>query len=288
MNQNRDPLKKKHSLHFETSKTREAKKTSAFLAAFISFVVIFGGLSIMLLILNSGGDVDKMIGIDKVKPTEETTVANDSQMILPEVSGSANFLFVIEDNNKLQMCAVVHADMDNLKLTVRILEPKDFQESYKTGGIQGLKSAVERAGVKIDRYALTTERGLRNILKATGNSVKINVPQKINVNTDELTLRLKAGEQDMTSALLYKYLICPAPNRAAQLKAQGDVLCAALDQLINEENLTQGEKLFGTVVNELNTDISVLDYIQNQSCLEVLVRSGERQKSETTDSFDKF
>lgn len=92
----------------------------------------------------------------------------------------------------------------------------------------------------------------------------------------------------MTSALLYKYLICPAPNRAAQLKAQGDVLCAALDQLINEENLTQGEKLFGTVVNELNTDISVLDYIQNQSCLEVLVRSGERQKSETTDSFDKF
>lgn len=289
MNQNRDPLKKENTLRFETTRKREAKKTGAFLTAFIAFIVIFGGLSIMLLILNSGGDVDKMIGIDKVKPTEQTTVTDDSVMILPEVSGSANFLLVIDEDDELQLCAVVHADMDKLKFSVRVLDAKaSLQKSYNDGGIQGLKTAVEKQGVKIDRYALTSERGLKSILKATGNSLTVNVPQKINVSGNDLTLRLKEGEQEMQTVTIYKYLICPQPNREAQLKAQGELICAALDQLINEENLSQGEKLFGAVVNELNTDISVLDYIQNQSCLEVLVRSGEKQKSEIVDSFDKF
>lgn len=292
MNRDRDPLKKKNSLHFETRKNRETKKTGAFLAAFISFVLIFGGLSIMLLVLNSGGDKDKMIGIDKVKPTEETT-ASGSEMILPEVGGSANFLLILEEDDALELCAVVHADMDELKLSVKTLDitaggsNNNLREQYKDGGIQGLKSAVEKQGVKIDRYIFANDQGFRNIIKSLGNSVTVNVPKDVNVRADGMTLRLKAGEQSMTSSTLYKYLVCPR-EKNEMLNAQALALCSIFDQLINEENLSQGEKLFGKVVNELKTDISVLDYTINQPCLEVLVRSGKRQPSVQVNSFNEF
>lgn len=291
---NRDPLNKKRSLRFETTKNKNTKKTSAFLLSFIAFVVVFGGLSVMLLIVNSGGDIDKMIGIDKVKPTDEITSSNGSEMILPEVSGKANFLLVLEDDDVLEMCAVVHADMDKLKLTVRVLNPdeksgdKTLQKSYSDGGLQGLKTAVEGTGVEIDRYAATDEKGFRSIFKAVGNNVTVNVPQKINVSSDKMSLRLNEGEQKMTAVTLSKYLRCDSPSKEAKLKAQETVLCALLDQLINEDNLSQGENLFGTIVNELKTDISALDYVQNQSCLEVLVRSGKRQPTEAVDSYKDF
>lgn len=291
---NRDPLNKKRSLRFETTKNKNNKKTSAFLLSFIAFVVVFGGLSVMLLIVNSGGDIDKMIGIDKVKPTDEITSSNGSEMILPEVSGKANFLLVLEDDDVLEMCAVVHADMDKLKLTVRVLDPeeksgdKTLRKSYSDGGLQGLKTAVEGTGVEIDRYAATDEKGFRSIFKAVGNNVTVNVPQKINVSSDKMSLRLNEGEQKMTAVTLSKYLRCDSPSKEAKLKAQETVLCALLDQLINEDNLSQGENLFGTIVNELKTDISALDYVQNQSCLEVLVRSGKRQPTEAVDSYKDF
>lgn len=291
---NRDPLKKKRSLRFETTKNKKNKKTSAFVLSFISFVVVFGGLSVILLIVNSGGDIDKMIGIDKVKPTEEITTSKGSEMILPEVSGNANFMLILADNDDLQMCAVVNADMDNLKLTVRVLDPetksggKTLEKSYIDGGIQGLKTAVEGTGVTIDRYAATDEKGFKSIFKSAGNSVTINVPQKINVSSDKMTLRLNEGEQKMNGVTLLKYLHCDSPSKEAQLKAQEQSLCALLDQLINEDNLSQGEALFGTIVNELKTDISALDYVQNQSCLEVLVRSGKRQPAVATDSYEDF
>lgn len=291
---NRDPLNKKRSLRFETTKNKNNKKTSAFLLSFIAFVVVFGGLSVMLLIVNSGGDIDKMIGIDKVKPTDEITSSNGSEMILPEVSGKANFLLILEDDDVLEMCAVVHADMDKLKLTVRVLDPeeksgdKTLQKSYSDGGLQGLKTAVEGTGVEIDRYAATDEKGFRSIFKSVGNNVTVNVPQKINVSSDKMSLRLNEGEQKMTAVTLSKYLRCDSPSKEAKLKAQETVLCALLDQLINEDNLSQGENLFGTIVNELKTDISALDYVQNQSCLEVLVRSGKRQPTEAVDSYKDF
>lgn len=291
---NRDPLNKKRSLRFETTKNKNNKKTSAFLLSFIAFVVVFGGLSVMLLIVNSGGDIDKMIGIDKVKPTDEITSSNGSEMILPEVSGKANFLLILEDDDVLEMCAVVHADMDKLKLTVRVLDPeeksgdKTLQKSYSDGGLQGLKTAVDGTGVEIDRYAATDEKGFRSIFKAVGNNVTVNVPQKINVSSDKMSLRLNEGEQKMTAVTLSKYLRCDSPSKEAKLKAQETVLCALLDQLINEDNLSQGENLFGTIVNELKTDISALDYVQNQSCLEVLVRSGKRQPTEAVDSYKDF
>lgn len=291
---NRDPLNKKRSLRFETTKNKNNKKTSAFLLSFIAFVVVFGGLSVMLLIVNSGGDIDKMIGIDKVKPTDEITSSNGSEMILPEVSGKANFLLILEDDDVLEMCAVVHVDMDKLKLTVRVLDPeeksgdKTLQKSYSDGGLQGLKTAVEGTGVEIDRYAATDEKGFRSIFKAVGNNVTVNVPQKINVSSDKMSLRLNEGEQKMTAVTLSKYLRCDSPSKEAKLKAQETVLCALLDQLINEDNLSQGENLFGTIVNELKTDISALDYVQNQSCLEVLVRSGKRQPTEAVDSYKDF
>lgn len=291
---NRDLLNKKRSLRFETTKNKNNKKTSAFLLSFIAFVVVFGGLSVMLLIVNSGGDIDKMIGIDKVKPTDEITSSNGSEMILPEVSGKANFLLILEDDDVLEMCAVVHADMDKLKLTVRVLDPeeksgdKTLRKSYSDGGLQGLKTAVEGTGVEIDRYAATDEKGFRSIFKAVGNNVTVNVPQKINVSSDKMSLRLNEGEQKMTAVTLSKYLRCDSPSKEAKLKAQETVLCALLDQLINEDNLSQGENLFGTIVNELKTDISALDYVQNQSCLEVLVRSGKRQPTVAVDSYKDF
>ena len=57
------------------------------------------------------------------------------------------------------------------------------------------------------------------------------------------------------------------------------MLCAAFDQLINVENMRDADKLFKRIINEVDSDISMLDYTNHRVYLESLARSGQRKPS---------
>ena len=57
------------------------------------------------------------------------------------------------------------------------------------------------------------------------------------------------------------------------------MLCAAFDQLITIDHARDAEKLFKTIINEVDSDISMLDFTNHRVALEVLARSGQRKAS---------
>ena len=88
----------------------------------------------------------------------------------------------------------------------------------------------------------------------------------------------------MNADTLLKWVKYTGGGRAAQLKRQSLMLCAVLDQLINVENVRDADSLFKEIVNQVESDISMLDYTDHRVYLEVLARSSQRKPSVRVDS----
>lgn len=281
---------KKKSLKFTTEKYQKKKKTRLFLAAFFSFVIVFGGLSLFILGYTSGFDLNRMIG--KPDDPEQTGSSDGVETVLPEISGRATFLLACgsDDGKTLYLAALVGADMDQQLFTIFMLDPDaqanvssrsvSLQEHYQTGGIGELKLAAEAfTGVQADRYLYATEKGLKAVLRTLGNGVVLEVPSRIDYRGEDFTLRLQPGKQTLNADTMLKWIKYRNDGREVQKDRQALMLCAAFDQLINVENVRDSEQLFKEIINEVDSDISMLDYTNHRVCLEVLARSGQRKPS---------
>lgn len=281
---------KNKSLKFTTEEYQKKKRMRLFLLAFFSFVVVFGGLSLFILGYTSGFDLNKMIG--KPDDPEQTGTSDLAESVLPEMSGRATFLLACgsDDGKTLYLTALVGADMDQQLFSVYMLDPNaqakegsrsvSLQENYQMGGIGALRLAVaDLTGIKADRYVYAAEKGFKAVLRALGNGVVLNVPSRIDYRGDDFTLRLQPGEQTLNADTLLKWIKYDGGGREAQLERQAQMLCAAFDQLINIENVRDADKLFKRIINEVDSDISMLDYTNHRVYLESLARSGQRKPS---------
>lgn len=281
---------KKKPLKFTTGEYQKKKKVRLFLAAFFSFVVVFGGLSLFILGYTSGFDLNKMIG--KPENPEQTNPSDAIESVLPEISGRAAFLLACgsDDGKTLYLTALVSADMDHQLFSIYMLNPDtqakagsrsvSLQEQFQTGGVGALRQAVEEiTGIKADRYVYTAEKGFKAILRALGNSVILDVPAKIDYRGDDFALRLQPGEQTLNADTLLKWVKYTQGGREAQLDRQALFLRAVFDQLINVENVRDADRLFKKIINEVDSDISMLDYTNCRVYLEVLARSDQRKPS---------
>ncbi|MEG2016224.1 MAG: hypothetical protein RR069_03890 [Oscillospiraceae bacterium] len=52
-----------------------------------------------------------------------------------------------------------------------------------------------------------------------------------------------------------------------------------IDQMVNENNLDEGEELFNKLINVVDSDISIVDYTKNLNYLKAYVGSDKRQPS---------
>lgn len=290
---------KKKSLKFTTEEYQKKRKSRLFLAAFFSFVVVFGGLSLFILGYPSGFDLKQMIG--KPDDPDQTGRSDGVETVLPEISGRAVFLLACgsDDGKTLYLAALVGADMDRQRFTVSMLDPGaqanagsrsvSLQEHYRMGGVGELRLAAEQlAGVKADRYLYATEKGFKAVLRALGNGVVLDVPTKIDYRGSDFTLRLQPGEQTLNAETLLKWIKYEGGGREAQMERQAQMFCASFDQFISIEHVRDADQLFKEIINEVDSDISMLDYTNHRVYLEVLARSGQRKPSVRVTSASLF
>ena len=107
----------------------------------------------------------------------------------------------------------------------------------------------------------------------------LNVPSKIDYRGDDFTLRLQPGEQTLNADTLLKWVKYTGGGVQARMERQAQMLCAAFDQLISVENMRDADPLFKAIINEVDSDISMLDFTNHRVDLEVLARSGQRKPS---------
>jgi LCP family protein required for cell wall assembly len=267
-------LAKKRGLKFQTEKKRQASQTRRFFFGFLLFILVFGSISALFFLKSVDFDISNLF-----KGTNED-ISTSEQTTVPAVfSGSANFLVFCsnKDNDTLIFIAVIRADLGQENFKVCTLSPKEratvggknatLLEHFKSGGDIRLVQAVEKLGdLKIDRYVGSDEEGFKDAVNELG-ALTVDVKEKIDFENDDFMLSLVKGKQGLKGDSLNKYMKYCSFKGDEGLDKQAEIICNMLIQYINTDKLEDGEELFGTLMNLVDSNISIVDYMGSAAYL---------------------
>lgn len=286
--------KKNESLIFETEKNKERKRITTFVTALVGFIVVFGAVSGFILLKANDYSLSKLLG----SPEAESEVQREPEEVLPEMpdlTGSANILFVGTGSAGIEYGVVIHCDLEQVKITVcpfntAVSASVDGRNDtlsghYAYGGMDQVVKAVEQGfSVKIDRYISVTKSGLSDLVKALGG-IPMTFEQSLSYNGEDFSLNLKAGEQTVSGESFYKYLMYPDSGKEQQLINQGEAFCALTDAVLTLDNILDGDEFFSSVINCTKSNISIEDYSGNERVLEYFIKSENRKPNEVSTDF---
>ncbi len=271
---------------FKTEKQSKKGSTLRFIAAFLAFLLVFGSVSVYVMIKNNNLSLKDLLN---GKKNEEVTQTDDNGVIYvpEEISGCRNFLLYCTDSaqSDIYFIAVAAADMGNKTFRVLPVDPDgaDYLSELKTGGERGLKTAVEKKlGIKIEKYAASTAETFALAINYM-NGLEFDVDKRIEYKgKGDFTLILAEGKQTITGDDLIKYFRYTKLMGAEGLKLQSRLICAMLDNYINSENLEKGLDLFEKLLSKINSkcDINHVEAVEMMSRLKTLCRSEERKNAE--------
>jgi len=204
---------------------------------------------------------------------------------LPALSGSADFLLCCANMpDNIIFALLLRADFAGRLFTVSALDPsficavggdlRDLNGHYAAGGAARLVKAVETgAGVKIERYILSSAINFTKIIKTLGE-VEVYVEDNISYTEGDVSLNLEKGLQLLDYNDLLSYMRYGAQGRAL-LRLQAETVCCIFDAFFTPDNLTaRGEQLFGSLINLVDSDINAYDFISRQTDLKNLLLPG--------------
>lgn len=286
---NRNKNKNNTKLKFVTEKADKKRKVAAFTTALISFLLVFGAVSAFLLMRSSDYSFSKFIG----SPDAEEETQREPQDVvpdMPDLSGSANILFLGTGEKGIEYAVIIHCDVAGEKISVypvdsnmkAVVDGKSDTLSghYFYAGFNQLTKAVEEGcSVKIDRYVAVTRRGMQDLAKELGG-IEVDMKEPLAYKGEDFSLNLKAGKQTISGDTFYKLLMYPASGKSAQLQNRGEAFCFLIDSVLTLDNILEGDEFFSSLINCTKSDISVEDYLSSERILERFVKSEGRKPNE--------
>jgi len=292
-------LKKNKKLKFQTKKNAEMAKNKKTLIYFCSFLLVFGAVSMLILLKAYNFDLSTLFNGQK----EEITTTSNSENTAQTNLGNANFLvccFSDETDKDIRFIAVINANMKEKSFKVCTLNPNtratvqgtnsSFSEHFKAKGPEQLVKAVETfGGIKISRYAMSTDSGFIEAVRFAGR-LNLTVPKKIQYKDLALILSPQ-NNQPVSADNLLKYMrfnLLPKQGDNG-LKTQAEVICAMLDQYINEYNAQQGDALFSRLINLMaEKNITIVDYENCKDTIDSLASSKDKKPAKTDQLMQGF
>ncbi|MBQ2774833.1 MAG: LCP family protein [Clostridia bacterium] len=218
-------------------------------------------------------------------PKEETTETTDETLIqTAELSGEASFLLACSSDEKdsLYFVFVVFADLDGKEIRVcpiasnTVCNVGGVQDSiaghYRRNSERGLLNAVNSlCGFNIDRYAISTASQFKNAVNVLDGAV-VTVPQRINHKSEDFNLSLMPGEQSIKGESLLKYFRYLL-KQGGGMQAQGELLCTMISQYVSNSYLSAGRAYFSQVINEISSNITIVDFSRTEPLLEAMADS---------------
>lgn len=279
-------------LEFKTEKELRKLRTRRIIVGFIAFVAVFSVVSVFVLLRYYDFDLGNIFD----GRVEETSEGETTSVDLSPLSGEANILLCCTDSGaeKLYFVSVVRADLDARRLFVCPLSPEaealgagakaTLNAHLAVGGMPRLIDAVQNlTGVKISRYVSGDESGFRDAVNEAGG-LTVTVNERIEYRSDALFLILPTGKQTLRGDMALKYLRYCLTKGEEGLPEQGAILCSLLDGAVTQANLDDGDELYRSLVNLLDTDISIIDFTNAKPLISLLISSGEMLPSNTVAS----
>lgn len=274
----------RNDLHFKTDTQRQKGKTLRFLAGFLIVLILCGGAS-ALAIWRAGGNKEEA---ETTQSPVETDVYGETYA---PWAGEGKYQFLVygadNDEEELYFLAVVQADLDEKCFRVLPLDSKQkapfdgvtrsFAETFALEGASALVRSVEEfTKLPILRYCGAGEKGFRSSVNAMG-SVPLQIDKPIHYSSDSITLSLGSGRQTLTGDLLLRYLRYCDTLGATGRDLQAQAVCALLDLSFVPKNLEISDKLFPKLINEMQCNVSAMDFRNVTPILQAIAGSGQWQ-----------
>lgn len=188
--------------------------------------------------------------------------------------GEATFLTAITANREEKAFAfvLIRADLGQMTFRACALPPQTLvrgvakEETIERmlfrSGMAAVCNALEESyGIPIDRYARATQGEFEKIVDQLGG-VAFYVEKDLVYNTDELSMHVQGGNQTLTGSAALHVMRYPEWEQGElyQYQTQARVIAALIDNHINEKNMEKGDALFNTLINLVQSDISIADY----------------------------
>lgn len=287
-------MARKKGIKFSTAKEKDANRLKRFILGFAAFLLVFAIVSVIY-IFNA-----YHISLSDIFPEEETATdtTGESSVQTVELGGEASFLLACSSDEKDELYFVfaVVADLDKREVRVcpistnTVCNVDGVRDSinghYRRSSVRGLLAAVNAVcGFNVDRYAVSTASQFKNAINIL-DGAEITVPERINYKSNEFNLSLMPGEQNIKGESLLKYFRFLLKQNGE--KAQSELLCTVISQYVTSGYLSAGRTYFSDIVNELNSDITIVDFSRTQPQLEAMANADPAIRYITVSSADEL
>ncbi len=248
----------KRKLKFRTTANENSARRRLVITLFSVAVLIIAAVSVSVI----GKEYNWFDGgEDSDNPISDDAVA--------KLDGTPTMMFAAVDTlgEEVDFIALITLDATNKKFTVSSVPPGEYYGTktlsgiFATGDAEELAAATqEMTGIKIDRYAVVTEKNFKPLISAMGLT-EFEISKKINYTSDEFSLNLLAGKQTLPGDKLYKYIrFVGLGGSDYEMQAQAEIIGEVISQRLNETNTEKGEELFGTLINKCESNITIVDF----------------------------
>ncbi len=273
----------KYELDFKSRDKRRMEQAGRFLLGFFAIFLLLGVVSVV--VMQRSGLLDDILsgGGDTTQTTESAQESTGWQY-----SGSAVFLLSeTDDSGKvLRFVALLRVDAAKRDIGVFPLSPKakapmpegeiSLEQALRLGGAKQLKAAVESLTEgRIDRYINSRDAGFTQAVNTMG-SVPVQVPQRVEFKSNEFTLTLSAGMNNLPGDRLLRYFRYLGMQEDG-MRLQGELWQLMLKTYLvpkyadSPENMRQR---FEKLVNLVETDINTMDFDAQADMLLSLLQGG--------------
>ncbi len=252
--------------------TKTNNRLKAFIITFAVFILVLSVCSIFLFMYSLDFDINNLV--ESTTEVEETTTEVTQPVYsIDSLTGDSNILFIVTDSeNKVKSAFCTLINFDNKTFNVKQLNGDSqylYGEKYKS--INGIfqdsqengiaEFFTEKYNINVDKYVVFKLSDLRRFL-ALFNGVTVNVAEDVNYKSNDYTLELSKGKQEISGEKALNYfLICDNAERE-------NVICDIIASILTEEHVGNAEKLFKNFANLSKTDISVMDFYNSLEVVE--------------------
>lgn len=235
-----------------------------FVISFAVFILLLAGCSVILFMHSLDYDLSNLVENSSTTTTESTQTDETITYSVNNLSGKADILFIVEEQDGVDFLCVVATDFDNKSMKVKCIDGSEnvsyngktlrISSIYSTDYERGIKKLLtDGYGIDVDKYVIFDKKQFKDVLNLF-DGFTVDVKNDVDYKSQDFKLSLSSGIQELSPDMTYKYL------QISDNETRESIICNIIRSVLVEKYVMNSEDLFTSFVNSCKTDISVIDY----------------------------
>lgn len=277
--------KKPKNIMFRPARQSDDRGFRKFSVAFAVSVLTVLLVSCFAILSKYDFDIRTAMGGDSV--TETVPVSEESTVWQAEADKTYFFWCADSGSKELRFAWLVNFRLPEAEVSICTLSPDTVLSGStdtlgkvlaRDGEIEAAKRLEEHTGIPIDGYIGSDERSFKAMINYLGGAT-VTVPDQIEYRSDEFTVILVKGKQNLKADTLFRYLryLGTLGQRGERLRSTA--LMEILDGVFRPANTEKRERYFSKLSNTVRTDLSIVDYSASEDGIKAFMQSGIKEKN---------